>query len=62
VTDPVSAWPLGTSTEVVDTVGPDRPRGPSRSGAGRRGPMRSGSDRVTAPFHGDLDEVMVRSD
>jgi hypothetical protein len=62
VTDPVSAWPLGTSTEVVDTVGPDRPRGPITIGAGADGPVRSGSDRVTAPFHGALDEVMVRSD
>ncbi len=62
VTDPVAAWPLGTYTEVSDTVGPDRPRGPITVGAGADGPLRGGSDRVVAPFHGDLDEVMVRSD
>jgi hypothetical protein len=61
VTDPVSAWPLAAYTEAAD-VGPARPRGPITIGAGAAGPLRSGSDLVTAPFHGDLDEVMVRSD
>jgi len=59
VTDPVSAWPLGTYSEVVDDVGDDRPRGPITIGAGGVGNERDGT--VTAPFHGDLDEVMVRS-
>jgi hypothetical protein len=61
VTDPVSAWPIGTFSRVVDTVGPDRPHGPITVGAGAEGPLRAGTDRVSAPFHGDLDEVMVRS-
>jgi len=61
VTDPVSAWPLGTYSRVAETVGPDRPRGPITIGASTDGPLRAGTDRVTAPFHGDLDEVMVRS-
>jgi len=61
VTDPVSAWPLGTYRRVAEAVGPERPRGPVTIGAGADGPLRAGTDRVTAPFHGDLDEVMVRS-
>jgi hypothetical protein len=61
VSDPVSALSLGTYAEVAEAVGPDRPRGPITIGAGVDGPVRGGSDRVTAPFHGDLDEVMVRS-
>jgi hypothetical protein len=61
VTDPVSGWPLGTFTEVDDAVGADRPRGPITVGAAAEGPLRNDSDDVSTPFHGDLDEVMVRS-
>ena len=59
VTDPVSAWPLGTYTEVVDDIRDDRPRGRITIGAG--GVWNEWDGTVTAPFHGDLDEVMVRS-
>ena len=59
VTDPVSAWSLGTYSEVVEGVGQRRPRGPITIGAGGVSNERDGG--VTAPFHGDLDEIMVRS-
>jgi hypothetical protein len=59
VTDPVSSWSIGTYSEVVDDVGHERPRGPITIGAGGVSSERDGA--VTAPFHGDLDEVMVRS-
>jgi hypothetical protein len=59
VTDPVSAWSLGTYSEVVDGIGQQRPRGPITIGADE---VRNEPDgAVSAPFHGDLDEVMVRS-
>jgi hypothetical protein len=59
VTDPLSSWSLGTYSEVVDGIGEQRPRGPITIGAGGVWSERDGA--VTAPFHGDLDEVMVRS-
>jgi hypothetical protein len=59
VTDLVSSWPLGTYSEVVDDIGRERPRGPITIGAGGVWDERDGT--VAAPFHGDLDEVMVRS-
>jgi hypothetical protein len=59
VTDPVSAWSLGTYSEVVDGIGHELPRGPITIGAG--GVWSEPDGTVTAPFHGDLDEVMVRS-
>jgi hypothetical protein len=61
VTDPLSGWLLGSHTAVDDTVGTDRPRGPITVGAAADGPVRNDSGRVSSPFHGDLDEVMVRS-
>jgi hypothetical protein len=61
VTDPVSAWPIATYSELAPGVGHDRPRGPITIGAGADGPPRGDGRGITAPFHGDLDEVMVRS-